>query len=106
MLSFQLAGIPLDTEALKELTRSFDLGYPCYFRPRRRRSVKRQHNLPGPVPIESEPLAFIIERDDVFSDDRDWVRGLVARNPFFTQTLPSLSESLTGFRRTYSTVNF
>ena len=83
MLSFQFAGIPLDTEALKELTRTFDIGYPCYFRPMKRRSVKRQHNLPGPDPVELEPLAFIIEQDDIFGDERDWVRGLVARNPFF-----------------------
>jgi hypothetical protein len=83
MLSFQLAGIPLDTEALRELTRAFDIGYPCYFRPMKRRSVKRQHNLPGPHPVKLEPLAFIVEQDDVFGDERDWARGLVAKNPFY-----------------------
>src|SRR5260370_416568 len=39
MLSFQLTGIPLNTGALKELSRTFDVSESCYFRPMERRSV-------------------------------------------------------------------
>jgi hypothetical protein len=83
MLSFQLTGIPLDTESFKELIRIFDVGCTCYFRPMNRRSVKRKWNLPEPYQVPLEPVAFIVERDDVFGDGREWVRGLVVKNPFY-----------------------
>ena len=83
MLSFQLTGIPLDTESFKELSRIFDVGYQYYFRPMKRRSVKRNRNLPEQYRMPLEPVAFIVEQDDVFGDERDWARGLVAKNPFY-----------------------
>jgi hypothetical protein len=91
MLSFQLTGIPLDTESLKELSRTFGVGHPCYFRPMERRSVIRKWNLPEPHCVPLEPVAFIVEQDDVFGDKRDWTRGLVAKNPFYRPT-STLSE--------------
>jgi hypothetical protein len=87
-LSFQLTGIPLDSDPLKELCRRFDVSEPCYFRPLKRKSVVRRWNLPGPFCIPLEPVAFIVERDNVFGDKRDWVRGLVAKNPFYLPDSP------------------
>lgn len=83
MLSFQLIGVPLDIEPLKELTRTFDSAYTCYFRPMNRKSLKRRWNLPEPDQVSLEPVAFIVEQDDIFGDERDWVRGVVAGNPFY-----------------------
>jgi hypothetical protein len=83
MLSFQLTGIPLDTESLKELSRTFDVGYPCYFRPMTRRSVKRKWSLPNKYQVTLEPIAFIVEQDRLFGDEREWARGIVAKNPFY-----------------------
>src|SRR5262249_50088356 len=52
-LSFQLTGIPLDTDPLKELIRTFDIGEPCYFRPMKKKSVARKwHRLPDAVSLE------------------------------------------------------
>lgn len=82
MLSFQLAGIPLDTDALKELSRAFDLTCPAYFRPMDRQSVVRKWNLRKPHNVVLEPVAFIAEHDNIFGDKRDWARGIVAKNPF------------------------
>lgn len=83
MLSFQLIGIPLDTNSLKELTRTFDVSEPCYFRPMRRRSVVRNWNFPNPHRVPLEPVAFIVDQDNIFGAEREWARGLVAKNPFY-----------------------
>ena len=83
MLSFQLTGIPLDTEPFKELSGAFDAGYECYFRPMKRKSVKKQLHLPEQYRLPLEPVAFIVEQDDVFGDKLDLVRGLAAKNPFY-----------------------
>jgi Restriction endonuclease len=83
MLSFQLAGVPLDAAAYRELSRTFDVGYQCYFRPMKRRSVKRRWHLTDPYRLMLEPVALIVERDEVFNYKREWVRGLAAKNPFF-----------------------
>jgi Holliday junction resolvase len=96
LLSFQLTGIPLDTEPFKELSRAFDAGYSCYFRPMKRRSVKKQKYLPEPYRVQLEPIAFIVEQDDVFGDKRDWTRGIVARNPFYRPN-SSLAERKPGW---------
>ena len=83
MLSFQLTGIPLDIEPFKELSRILDSGYSCYFRPMKRKSVKKQFDPSEQYRMQLEPLAFIVEQDNVFGDKRDWVRGIVAENPFY-----------------------
>jgi hypothetical protein len=83
MLSFQLAGVPLDAAAYRELSRTFDVGYQCYFRPMKRRSVKGVWHLTEEDQLSLEPVALIVERDEVFNDEREWVRGLAARNPFY-----------------------
>jgi hypothetical protein len=84
MLSFQLTGIPLDIDSYKELSRTFDIGYQCYFRPMKRRSVKRKWNLADPYRIPLEPVAFLVEKDRIFNDDREWTRGIAAKNPFYS----------------------
>lgn len=88
MLSFQLTGIPLNTDPLKELSSIFDVGEPCYFRPMNRESLVRKWHLPEPHRVPLEPVAFIAEPDDVFDDKREWVRGLVAKNPFYRPCSP------------------
>jgi hypothetical protein len=83
MLSFHLSGIPFDTDPFKELYRTFDVGQPCYFRPLKRRSVKSRMNLAKEYRLPLKPVAFVVEKDSVFGDEQDWVRGLVAKNPFY-----------------------
>ena len=83
MLSFQLAGTPLDTDALKELSTAFDVSCPAYFRSMDRPSVVRKWNLRKPLNVPLEPVAFIAEHDNAYGDKRDWARGIVAKNPFY-----------------------
>jgi hypothetical protein len=84
MLSFQLAGIPLETESFKELARIFDVNHSLYFRQMERKSLLKALNPPDAYRLPLEPVAFIVENDNIFGDTRDWVRGIVARNPFYS----------------------
>ncbi len=83
MLSFQLTGVPLDADSYKELSRAFDVGCQCYFRPMKRRSVRRKWNLPDRYRVPLEPVAFIVGKDEIFGGNSEWVRGLAAKNPFY-----------------------
>lgn len=83
MLSFQLTGIPLDTGSLKELLRAFDVREPCYFRPMEKKSVTRKWHLREPDRVALEPITFIAQKEDVFNTDEEWIRGIVAKNPFY-----------------------
>jgi Holliday junction resolvase len=87
MLSFQLAGVPLDTGPFKELSRIFDTGTSYYFRPMERPSVEKNMNLREPHQLTLEPVAFIAEQDDTFGAfgfTKELARGIVARNPFYS----------------------
>ena len=83
MLSFQLIGIPLDSEPFRQLARTFDVGHSLYFRPMRRRSVKRRWNIPVEYRVPLVPVAFIVNRDSFFNDGEEWVSGIVGSNPFY-----------------------
>ena len=83
MLSFQLTGIPLDTGALKELIRAFDVREPCYFRPMREKSIERKWHLREPEHVSLTPIAFIVEKEDVFGTGEELVRGIVVKNPYY-----------------------
>ena len=83
MLSFQLSGIPLDAESLRQLARTFDVGHSLYFRPLRKRSVKRRWNIPVEYRLPLIPVAFIVNRDGFFDGGEEWVSGIVATNPFY-----------------------
>jgi hypothetical protein len=86
-LSFQLAGIPLDIGPFKELATALDVGYSYYFRPMDRQSIKKNLNLRQSHQVTLEPIAFIAEHDDTFRAFGLiplWVRGIVAKNPFYS----------------------
>jgi hypothetical protein len=87
-LSFQLTGIPLDTDSLKELARVFDVRQPCYFRPMERKSMIRKWHLREPDCVPLEPTAFITKKEDVFGTGEELVRGIVAKNPFYMPGSP------------------
>jgi restriction endonuclease len=88
VLSFQLTGIPLDTDPLKELVRAFEVREPCYFRPMERKSVTRKWNLRGADHVLLEPIAFIVEREEVFGTGEELARGIVAKNPYYRPGSP------------------
>jgi hypothetical protein len=82
-LSFQLTGIPLDPEPFRQLSESFEVGLPLYFRPRNQESVTtRRISLDKQLSVT--PVAFIVEEDELapVPSDGDWVRGIVVENPF------------------------
>jgi hypothetical protein len=83
MLSFQLTGVPLDADSFRQLARTFGVEHALYFRPMEKRSVKRKWNVPGEYRLPLVPLAFIVNRDNVFDDGDEWASGIVAENPFY-----------------------
>lgn len=87
-VSFQLTGIPLDTDSLKELTRAFDVSEPCYFRPMKKKSVTRKRHLRASDRVPLEPIAFIAEKEDAFGTGEELARGIVAKNPFYRPGSP------------------
>ncbi|WP_460528068.1 restriction endonuclease [Flindersiella endophytica] len=80
-VSFQLQGIPLDTEPLLQLCRTLGAHDGLYFRPRAEKSIRR--HLMSPTTIDIQPVAYLVSRDP---DDRtphaEWVTGVVVANPF------------------------
>lgn len=79
-LSFQMGGIPLDTSPLRELCETFGEHERIYFRSRDERSVVRYWLKPD-VPIE--PLALIVQADDLEPGRTEFVCGAVIANPYF-----------------------
>ncbi len=82
-LSFQLAGIPLDTVALRQLCDVFDIETTPYFRPRQSESLERQSYSGSTRPRAVSPIAFVVEHDSFAAKDEEWVVGVVVRNPRF-----------------------
>lgn len=86
-LSFQLRGVPLDTGPYRELCKHFGLRDPVYFRPRNERSQIRGRP-PGILPVV-KPVAYVVNLEQVFRDDDEWVAGIVVENPFFQGKSPN-----------------
>ncbi|MCX4578904.1 restriction endonuclease [Streptomyces sp. NBC_01571] len=93
-VSFQLTGIPLDTQALRHLFEQFDAVGTGYFRPMTAKAVTRGWLL-EPLPLEvvgylvsHDPFPVeALDLDDAEEADlprppEEWVIGIVAKNPF------------------------
>jgi hypothetical protein len=100
MLSFQLSGVPLEVDSFKQLAGTFNVGYPLYFRPLKKRSVKRRWNVSSEYRLPLDPLAFIVDRDNLFDDGEEWVSGIVTLNPFYLPTA-TLAERVPGWLPAY-----
>lgn len=86
LLSFQLQGIPLDVDPLKHLCASFNVRGPAYFRPMDERAVTKNKGRRDGERLE--PIAYVIELDNVFDEPTEWARGIVAKNPYYNPTQP------------------
>ncbi|MGW0711772.1 restriction endonuclease [Streptomyces sp. NPDC002643] len=93
-VSFQLTGIPLDTQPLRHVFEQFDALGTGYFRPMTAKAVTRAW-LPEPLPLEV--VGYLVSHDSFpfdelnLADDEaadlpkppdEWVIGVVAKNPF------------------------
>ncbi|MET7778108.1 restriction endonuclease [Streptomyces mirabilis] len=93
-VSFQLTGIPLDTQPLRHVFEQFDAVGTGYFRPMTAKAVTRDW-LPEPLPLDV--VGYLVSRDPFPSDELtpsdgesvdspeppdEWVIGIVAKNPF------------------------
>jgi hypothetical protein len=93
-VSFQLTGIPLDTQPLRHVFEQFDAVGTGYFRPMTAKAVTRDW-LPEPQPLEV--VGYLVSHDPFPSDELipaagesvdspeppdEWVIGIVAKNPF------------------------
>jgi hypothetical protein len=83
-LSFQLSGVPLDPEPFHQLASAFDVNAPLLFRPRTEKSVERIHLSSARRPVLLQPLALIVEPDEMLEGEepREWVIGIVTSNPY------------------------
>ncbi|MGW4441916.1 restriction endonuclease [Streptomyces sp. NPDC004682] len=93
-VSFQLAGIPVDTQPLRHLVEEYDATVSSFFRPLSERAVTREV-LPVRSPLEH--VGYVVSSED-FGDLADdgqvgtpgdsvadkWVTGIVARNPYYS----------------------
>ncbi|WP_308114122.1 restriction endonuclease [Streptomyces brasiliscabiei] len=93
-VSFQLTGIPLDTQPLRHLFEQFDAVGTGYFRPMTAKAVT-QDWLPEPQSLDV--VGYLVSHDPLPFDERGmtdgeatalpkppdtWVIGIVAKNPF------------------------
>jgi len=80
-LSLQLGGVPVDTEPVRELCRTFGITRDLSFRPRSGATLERQHLDHDTKP--DDVVGFCVEPDA--SDDLSslWVAGVILRNPYF-----------------------
>jgi hypothetical protein len=116
--SFQLSGIPINIEPLRHLYSVLDPSSEPFFRPREGGSVTRHHLVSGQRRI-LDVLGVIVEEDELETDaaEREWVVGVVARNPFWAKarsrksvpswwpSIVSESESLVCALRSWHPVN-
>jgi Restriction endonuclease len=81
-LSMQLIGVPLDQDPIRELCRTFKVEQSVHFRPRTEKVLKvspLRHRISSPL----EVLAFIVEDQERDEPDREWVAGIIVKNPLF-----------------------
>lgn len=81
--SFRLAGVPLDPNPIKHLHEAFNVTVAAHFRPLNAPTVNR-HWASRDDTVALEVAGFIIEHSapDLGMDERDWVTGIVAKNPY------------------------
>lgn len=88
-LSLQLQGVPLDSEPVRNLASMLDCRDQCFFRPRTRASVERQH-LRGLERLN--PLGYVVFDQPDDKEDPEWVCGLVVENPWYAERYESRVE--------------
>jgi len=77
--SFQLSGVPMDTRPFQQINSRFGVTRETYFRPRSHDSIEGRFVRPS-MPVR--PTAKIVHHDPrERAGERDWVVGLVVRNP-------------------------
>ena len=82
-LSFQLTGIPLVQEPLKQLCEQLGIHDGLHFRPRNEPSVVRTRP-PRTVPLPPvTPVALVVDKPEAgLARHEEWVVGIVVANPF------------------------
>jgi hypothetical protein len=108
-LSFQLSGIPLDSEPFHQLASNFEVKGALYFRPRTEKSVERSHLASARNPVRVQPLAPIVQPEESNRQrkPRQWVVGIVTSNPYKRRPASAVSApahwpaTLARFRRAY-----
>lgn len=85
-LSFQLSGIPINSDALRHLSEKLQISEPLYFRPRDQRFVEYHHSIPKNTTLDVVDL--IIEEDELepMVEYKKWVTGIVVKNPYYRQS--------------------
>src|ERR1035437_5725155 len=82
-ISFQLVGIPLDLNPLRELCERLGVHERIHFRPRNDPSVNRGHPKRDTRLRSVVPVAFVVASpDSEILGDAEWVVGIVVENPF------------------------
>lgn len=79
-LSFQLVGVPLDSNPILHLHEVLDVSEPSYFRPRSEQSVTRHWRVEADAVTLDHVGYFVTPK--TLDESRDWVTGIVARNPY------------------------
>src|SRR5207247_2536186 len=71
-LSFQLRGIPLDSEPIRHLCKTLDVASEPYFRPRTDKSIASTR-FGRRETLNVEPVALIVEENQIDTDGSEWV---------------------------------
>ncbi len=79
-ISFQLDGVPIDTTPFQRRADQIAPGTDPYFRPR---STASTSFIRFGTPLPLDVLATVVEKDQR-EEPGEWVLGVVARNPFFS----------------------
>lgn len=92
-LSFQLIGIPLNTDSLRHLHDVFGVSDFVAFRPRSTSSVERTRLDRAAQTVE--PVGFIVDSDSRYgtTEEPRWAVGVVARNPYFQHSAQDATSS-------------
>ena len=73
--------------------------------PAGKKSVTRKWHLYGRDTVPLEPIAFIVEKENVFGTHEELVRGIAAKNPFYRPGSPLVERVPRGYPRMYLIVN-
>ncbi len=82
-VSFQLAGVPLDPNPIKHLYETFNVMGAAHFRSLSAPATRRYRPALDDA-VALEVVGFITEHHapDLDGEERDWVTGIVAKNPY------------------------
>lgn len=97
-VSFQLAGVPLDTYPIKHLYETFNVMGAAHFRSLSAPAARRYWPSPDNA-VALEAVGFITEHDapDLDGDERDWITGIVAKNPYVRGSGVSVPDDWPGY---------